>query len=87
MPYTFSKVIILKIIVIIRFFSFLFNFNLFFKTNFRNVNNKHFSESIKKKMKALPKASSQTELEQIFLEIEQSEENGTKGIYLKFTFF
>ena len=68
--------------------NYLFLFILIFKYNFRNVINKNFSDPIKKKMKSLLKATSKTELDQIFLDIENSEENGTKGIFLlkKFAF-
>lgn len=38
-------------------------------------------------MKSLLKATSKTELDQIFSDIEKSEENGTKGILLKICFF
>ena len=38
-------------------------------------------------MKSLLKATSQMELEQIFLDIEKSEENGIEGILLNFCFF
>jgi hypothetical protein len=45
------------------------------------VNNKHFSNPIKRKMISLLKATSKLELDQIFLDIEKSEEDGIKGIY------
>ncbi len=90
MSCTFSKVInyILLYNYDYKLFIFIY-FNLFFlKYNFRNVINKNFSDPIKKKMKSLLKATSKTELDQIFLDIENSEENGTKGIFLlkKFAF-
>ena len=48
--------------------------------------NKHFSDLIKKKMISLLKATSKEELDQIFLDIEKSDEDGIKGILLKFFF-
>jgi hypothetical protein len=67
-------------------YNYLFLFNIltfFFKYNSRNINNKRFSDSIKKKMKSLLKATSQMELDQIFSELEKSEEDGIEGILLK----
>jgi hypothetical protein len=42
----------------------------------RNLNNKRFSDPIKKKMKSLLKAASQVEIDQIFSDLEKSDENG-----------
>jgi len=84
MPNTFSKVIALEIVII--YFLLIFNFFIL-KYNFRNVNNKNFSDPIKKKMMSLLKAISQTELEEIFLNIEKSGESGIEGILLKICFF
>jgi hypothetical protein len=39
---------------------------------------------LKKKMNSLLKAASQVELDQIFLELEKSDEDGVKGILLNF---
>jgi hypothetical protein len=51
------------------------------------VNNKRFSELIKKKMISLLKAESKVELNQIFSDIEKSDEDGVKGILLNIFFF
>jgi hypothetical protein len=59
----------------------------YFKYNFRNVHNKPFSNDIKRKMLFLLKATSKEELEEIFSDIEKSEENGVKGILLIFFYF
>ncbi|CAB4436469.1 unnamed protein product [Rhizophagus irregularis] len=42
----------------------------------RNLHNKHFSDPIKKKMISLLKATSKAELDQIFSDIEKSDEDG-----------
>jgi len=51
------------------------------------VSNKHFSDPVKKKMISLLKATSQVELNQIFSDIEKSDEDGVRGILLKFIIF
>jgi hypothetical protein len=38
-------------------------------------------------MKCLPKIINQIELEQLFMDIENSKENGVKGILFNFAFF
>ncbi len=51
------------------------------------MSNKHFSDPVKKKMISLLKATSQVELNQIFSDIEKSDEDGVRGILLKFIIF
>ncbi|CAB4436566.1 unnamed protein product [Rhizophagus irregularis] len=56
----------------------------------KNLHNKHFSDPIKKKMISLLKATSKAELDQIFSDIEKSDEDGVNdwiGLLSKTLYF